>query len=37
MYGMIIHKSLNNGPKIKFIASSERGDHTESKYIIRDS
>ena len=36
MYNMDIHIVLKNGPKIKSIPSFERGDHVESKYIIKN-
>ena len=37
MYIIEIHKLLINGPKIKkTIPSFQRGDHVESKYIIRN-
>ena len=29
------HKVLKNGPEIKIIPSFERGDHVESKCIIK--
>ena len=35
MYIIEIHKLLKNGPKIKTIPSFQRGDHVESKFIIR--
>ena len=36
MSNMEIHKWLNNGPKNKNYTISERGDHVESKYIIKN-
>ena len=33
---MEIHKLVKNGPKIKNHTIFERGDHVESKYVIRN-
>lgn len=36
IYNVKIHKWYKNGPEIKTIPFSERGDHIEFKYFIRN-
>ena len=36
MYNIEIYKLLKNGPKSKNYTIFERGDHAESKYVIRN-